>query len=104
MSVNEIPLSPQPQTFLITLSGQQYRLTFRWNADPQLGGWFMDIQNNQGALLLGGAPLITGANILEQYDYLGIGGSIIVQTDHTTDDVPTYENLGINSHVFYLVP
>lgn len=102
MTVNEIPLTPQPQTFLITLSGQQYRLTFLWNADPYLGGWYVSFYDPQGNTLLGSVPLVTGANLLEQYAYLGIGGSIIVQTDHNTDAVPTYENLGINSHVFYL--
>lgn len=102
MTAFEIPLSPSSQVFNITLAGLAYRLTVKWNNDPDVGGWYMDIQDSSSNLLIGGVPLITGANLIEQYDYLGIGGKLYVQTDHNTDAVPTYENLGINSHLYFV--
>lgn len=99
----EIPLSPQSQVFNIVLSGTTYRLTFKWNTDPFGGGWFMDIANSSSVPLIQGIPLVTGADLLAQFEYVGIAGQLIVQTDHNTDAVPTYVNLGISSHVFYLI-
>lgn len=44
--------------------------------------------------------MITGANLLEQYAYLGIDVDLRVQTDNDPDKLPTFENLGITSHLY----
>lgn len=100
MAVLEIPLSPEPQTFRITLSQVEYQLTVIWR-DADQGGWVLDIADAQGVPILEGAPLVTGANLLSQYAYLGIPGRLIVQTDFAPDEVPTFANLGRSSRLYY---
>ncbi len=101
MAVHEIPLSPNPQTFRIQLAGVTYLVQVIWR-DTSEGGWFLDLSTNDGAPIVQGISIVTGADLLEQYAYLGIGGSLVVQTDHDVDAAPTYENLGQASHLFFV--
>jgi predicted Zn-dependent protease with MMP-like domain len=103
MTTYEIPLSPSPQTFSILLVGVLYQLTVRY-ADAPEGGWMLDIADQAGNDILNGAPLVTGHDLLEQYDYLGIGGSLAVSTDGDPDAIPTFENLGVQSHLYFTTP
>ena len=97
----EIPLTPNAQNFTIPLGILDYELTFRWN-DQDEGGWYMDIADSTGNPLVQNIPLVTGADLLAQYKYLGIPGQLKVQTDHNTNAVPTYANLGSNSHLYFI--
>lgn len=97
----EIPLSPTPQTFGITLNEIDYNLTFRWNQASQ--SWQLDIADANLTMLVAGLAVITGAGLLGQFSYLGISGQIIVQTTHDTFAVPTYENLGDAGKVYFVV-
>lgn len=99
----EIPLANPPQTFLTTLSGVTYSMAVLWRDDPA-GGWFLDIADDQGVPIISGIALVTGADLLAQYAYLGIPGRLIVATDHATDAAPTFDNLGALSHLYYIAP
>lgn len=101
MATYEIPLSPQPQTFGITLAGRSLSLTVQWR-DVAEGGWMLDIAGSDGVPLLRGVPLVTGADLLAQYAYLGLGGQLIVQTDFDIDATPTWENLGDTAHLYFV--
>lgn len=101
MAVFEIPLLPQAQSFQIPLSNKLYNLTLKYMDTPE-GGWVLDIDDTQGVALVHGVPLVTGADLLAQYAYLGIGGQLIVQTDENPDAVPLYTNLGVNSRVYFI--
>lgn len=103
MATYEIPLSPAPQTFSILLAGVSYQLTVRYVDAPE-GGWLLDIADQAGNVILCGAPLVTGHDLLHQYAYLGIGGQLIVQTDADHDAVPTFGNLGVESHLYFVTP
>lgn len=103
MSTFEIPLDPSPQVFSIVLDGVAYVLTLIWR-DFNMGGWVLDIADQTGAPIVGGLPLVTGADLLAQFAYLGIGGQLAVQTDHNPDAVPTFTNLGISSHLYFTTP
>jgi len=96
----EIPLSPSPQTFTISLSGTDYRLTVQWR-NAEGAGWILDIADSGGSPIIEGIPLVTGVNLLEQYDYLGFTGVLWVQTTADPDAVPTFDNLGIGSHLYW---
>jgi hypothetical protein len=97
----EIPLIPsQAQKFLIALGLQTYTLDFNWN-DQQEGGWVMDIGDSEGTPLAAGIALVTGADLLGQFGYLEIPGTLTVQTDHDLYAVPTFDNLGVNSHLYF---
>lgn len=100
-SQSEIPLISAPQRFQISLSGTQYQLRVKWC--PPADCWTLDIADNSGAALVSGIPLVTGANLLEQYEYLGIPGELIVLSDDSMWNVPTYLNLGSIGHLYYIV-
>lgn len=100
MIVHEVPLSPEAQRFSISLAGVTYNLRLQW-CDPA-GCWMMDINDAGGNALLAGAPLLTGTDILAQFDYLGIGGALTVQTDNDALALPTYANLGETSHLYFV--
>ena len=85
-----IPLDPTPQSFDITLAGRPLRLTVRW-FDALEGGWVLDIQEQDATrFLVAGIPLVAGADLLEQYAYLNLGGQLWL----TGDIPPTLANLG----------
>lgn len=101
MTPFEIPLRPIAQTLTTFLRATQYGLTLKWNDPAQC--WMMDIADANGNQVISGLPVVTGADILEQFAYLDVGkGGMITQTDHDADAIPTYENLGVQSHVYYL--
>jgi len=104
MQIYEIPLSAEPQYFNVTLGAAQYQLTLQWRKAPVGGGWFLDIADGQQNRILSGIPLVTGCDLLGQYAYAGIGGELWVQSDLDAGAVPTYQNLGTTSHLYFVVP
>lgn len=97
----EIPLSPEPQRFTITLGGVDYRLTVQYRKAGG-AGWVLDIADASNQPLISGLPLVTGVDLLAQYRHLQFGGRLWVQGAENPDDVPTYDDLGIGSHVFWV--
>lgn len=79
------------------------KLVLKWNSSAAC--WVVDLYNaNTGALILGGVMLVTGANLLEQFNYLGFKGTLRAQTDHDADAVPTFANLGSTGHLYFVGP
>lgn len=98
----EIPLSGSPQTFAVMLNGTEWRLTFTYRDAPcGMGGWILDIADFTDAAVLCGVPLVTGADLLGQFEYLGLRGFLFVYSDGNPDAVPTFANLGSGSHVIW---
>lgn len=97
---NEIPLTANPQTFAIALAGITYNLTVKWSL--QTGTWILDIADANNNALIQGIPLVTGCDLLAQYGYVGIGGQLRVQTDNDADALPTVDNLGEESHLYFV--
>lgn len=102
-TVQEFPLRPEAQKMTIQLGTSTYSVRFGWADSPE-GGWFIDIGDVNGNALINGLPLTAGENILQQFDYLGIGGEIRVATDVDELREPTYDNLGSNGKVFFITP
>jgi len=100
MTAYEIPLIAAPQTFSVSLSGITYNFTVKWNAIAQL--WMLDISDADGNGLAWGLPLLTGQDMLQQFGYLGIGGQLVVQSDYDGFALPTVDNLGTNSHLYFV--
>jgi hypothetical protein len=99
-TAHEIPLVPQPQRFIIALGNVQYRMFIHW-CDPA-AAWVLDIFDIGNTPIVLGIPLVTGANLLQQFAYLGIKGSLVVQTDHDTFAVATFTNLGKEGHLYFV--
>lgn len=100
MPVFEIPLLATPQNLSVVLNNALYNLLVQW-CDPA-SCWIVDIADANDNLLVQGVPLVTGADLLAQYGYLGFGGKLIVQTDNNTDAIPTFDNLGKTSHLYFV--
>ena len=95
MALYEIPLTPEPQAFGITLAGRSLRLVLRWAESPAAdvpGGWLLDIldQPDDVTPLVCGIPLVAGCDLLAPYAYLSPGGSLWVSGGMP----PTLDNLG----------
>ncbi len=96
--LREIPLTPQPQTFRVTLVNVTYVWTIKWNQIAKL--WVVDIDDQNNKRILSGVPLVTGTNLLEQYGYLNFNFSMASFTDTDTAAPPTFDNLGSTSHLY----
>lgn len=101
--ITEIPLVPSTnQRFETTLLGVTYRFRLVWSPPAQV--WLMDVSDSNDAGLLAGVPLLTGVDLLAQYVYLGIGGQMYVQTDYDAFAMPTFDDLGVLSHLYFVSP
>lgn len=99
MNVSEIPLKAAAQRLSITLGDREYRLTVKWNTFSAC--WVADIADSTGAALASGIPFVTGADLLGQLGYLEVAGGLFVVSDDDADAVPTFENLGLQGHVYF---
>lgn len=99
MAQYEIPLSPNSQSFQIAILGTMYNMRVMWNV--AMSSWILDIADANNTPILNGIPLVTGTDLLAPYAYLNFGGTLTVFTDGDLDAVPTYSNLGINSHLYF---
>lgn len=100
MALFKIPLVNNPQSFLIELAGVTYQMTCKWN-DADEAGWVLDLADEGGNSIVANLALVTGVDILSGLEYLGIGGQLIVHTDGDDDAVPTFENLGVESNLYF---
>ena len=101
-TVSVVPLISAPQTLSISLNGVIYNLTVTWNVPSQ--AWLLDIADTNGNNLLNGAPLVTGCDLLEQYAYVGIGGSLYVLSSGDVTAMPTFLDLGTQSNLYFVTP
>lgn len=96
-----IPVTNTPQTFDIALAGTTYTVTCKFNSAID-AGWVLDFVNTvSGIAVAYNCPLITGGDILAGLEYLGINGQLFVYTDGDDTAVPTLDNLGIDSNLYF---
>jgi len=90
--------SNQMETCTLPVDGKNVTLTFSFTWNAQGAYWYMSIADTNGNLLLDAIPVITGqypaANILHQYQYLGIGSAYLVPASTGLPDNPTFTDLG----------
>jgi hypothetical protein len=120
----EIPLIPQAQSFTIQLGGVTYGMRLMYHeanagitgapvgADTSAAGavfdtnaldsWALDISDSTGNPIVFGIPLIPGIDLLYQYQYLGIGGSLMVIVDGDPNGVPDFAGLGTTGHLYFI--
>lgn len=94
-----IPLENVPQQFTIDLAGTTYTLINKWNDMAQ--SWYLDILDSAQNPIVCGMPFVTGADLLAGLAYLGIDGSLIVYTNGDSSAVPTLDNLGVDSNLYF---
>lgn len=93
-------MSALPQNLTATLGGVTYRLQLRWN--PPSNVWVANIADFAGNPLVNGVPLVTGADLLAQFAYLGFEGALIVTKDDGDPTPPNWDNFGTIGHLFWL--
>lgn len=101
-----ITLSPGTnQKTSVVLGDATYHLTFIYRGNF-LGGWVMDIDDQNDNPIVAGIPLVTGANLLENYGYLGFTGGMCVVGSTTsggdTDELPTFDDLGADAQLYWV--
>jgi hypothetical protein len=101
--VFEIPLVPSTnQRFNIVINTLVYNMNVYW--DWCGGNWNLDLLDQNQTPLVQGVALLPGTTpLLDQYSYLGLNFDLNVQTDNDTFAVPTFDNLGVTSHLYCLV-
>lgn len=99
MNYYEVPLSPTPQRFSITLAEVQYSCLLYWNIYTST--WCLDIADAEQRPLVTAIPLVTGVDLLGQFQHLGFGGHLVVQIDGTPYGLPTYANLGQQARLIF---
>lgn len=110
MNFLDIPVKPgrSPQRFRIELNGTEYTMFLRWSHVSNC--WIMDLSDAGDAVkILGGIPIVTGTDLLGQFEYLGIAGgsklvALTIAVGHSPDEVPTFANLGTDGHLILVTP
>lgn len=103
MTVYQIPLTSSQQTFTIALSGATYQIVQKWVGADQ-GGWTIDLLDSVGSAIISGIPLVTGANLLAQYEYIGIPGALRVYNSVDGVTAPTFDDIGSTTNLYYVTP
>lgn len=93
-----IPLTTDPNdTFSSTIpvNRKNTKFYFFLRYNEEAGYWVMDLSDENKEPVVSSVPLISGINILEQYEYLKIGKAYIIKTDNSLlADKPDTTNLG----------
>ena len=88
--------------------GNTYTLQFKWNA--RAACWALDILDPTAQYkYMSGIPLVTGVDLMEQFLYLPFGATtfwtvLTIGPFVSPDTVPTFNNLGIDGHLFLTSP
>lgn len=101
MTAFEIPLTNEPQTFTINIKNGTYRFTVVYNHVAQC--WMVDAHDVlTDQPVVHGIPLITGTDLLGQFQHMVTMGKFVVQSDIDPDEVPTFESLGTRGHLYFV--
>lgn len=91
----EIPLTPSSQTLTIAINTHTYYITINWIGNAYVVNLYDGLKNP----ILLGIALVTGMDLLKSYAYLALGFSLFIKTDVNKYLIPTYDTLGVSSHL-----
>lgn len=98
MSYYEIPLTTtafSQVTFKLTLGSRNINILLKLRYHDLYKLWAADVvDNSTGTELITGMPLIPGADLLGQYEYLDIGSAYIIAAEPNSLQQPDNETLG----------
>lgn len=98
MAFSEVLLSPDNQQFSLAVKGNTFSFRVLWRDIC----WMLDISDNAGATIIAGIPLVTGTDLMEPFNHLGLGFSLLVVCDVPGQDYPTETDLGTRSHLYII--
>jgi len=96
-----VPVTSKPNQKLsitVPVSGKNVKLNLKLSYNTQAGYWWITISDANNNILIDSLPLLVGQppanNLLEQYQYLGIGSMYLVNNGNSALDSPDKESLG----------
>ncbi|MBX6956720.1 hypothetical protein EX227_02800 [Providencia rettgeri] len=93
----DMNLLARSQEFDIQLSGVNYHLSVTYRGPA---GWTLDIMTQDKELILAGIPIVSGVDILEQYQYMGFKGSLFFVCEDMEDEL-SYEQFGVRNKLYF---
>lgn len=100
--VFRIPVANVPQRFGIDLNGRSFIFVCKYN--PEMPNWVLDVlDGDTEESLIACLPLVTGTNLLAQHEYIGVDGAFVVYTDGDGFSIPTLDNLGVESNLYFVI-
>lgn len=96
----EVPLSPNPQRFVIGLVDVPYNCSVYWNQVSEC--WCIDIADVDQNMLVAALPIVTGVDMLAQHRHLGFGGSLVVQVAGEPYSDVAYQDLGVGALMLFV--
>lgn len=99
--VFRIPLTNVPQRFEIELGNNDVIIVSRYNNISKC--WFLDIlKSSDETPLIMNLQVVAGCDLLSQHKHI-IDGAMVAVTDGDTHANPTYENIGAQANLYYVV-
>jgi len=95
MTALSLPLRSGGQRFQTQFGENVFDVSILYRDAEIGGGWYMDMSLTDGSASLLGMPLVEGADLLGQYQYLG-WGHLWVLVDGGDIDITTYEGMSEN--------
>jgi hypothetical protein len=103
MGYKIVPLTNAPnQSLTITLPINDINITLNLTVRYNLiaNYWILTVADQAGAVMLDSLPLVSGgypaADILGQYQYLGIGSAFVVNASSSDLDIPSDATFGVD--------
>lgn len=94
-NICQVPLRAQNEVFDIDLGNSSFRMRLYWN--KVMGAWIFDLMDSDGNPITQHQPLVTGVNILDQFNYKELGGIFVVYKD-----MPDKTNLGSVNNLYWI--
>jgi hypothetical protein len=101
VEVIEVPFTARPQVLNVWLGDKEFSVRLYWLKPAEC--WVIDLSDVAGNLLISGIPLVTGADLFDQFQYADVRGGrlVVMSTDRPPTTVPGWGDLGITGHVYW---
>jgi hypothetical protein len=101
--VSIVPMQAIPNhsfSCVIPLNNGNIELRFTMQYNEVAGFWFVDIgKDNQ--TIISGYPMIPAQDLLEQFQYMGIGHAYLIPRSELSKQFPDYETLSTEWYVVW---
>ena len=92
MTVSHLALNGGNHTFTTVLGTNTFTMQILYREAP-LGGWYLDMINTISGVSLWGLPIISGEDVLAQFQHLG-WGHLRFEFAPGVSEVPTFDEMG----------
>lgn len=104
--ISEITLSADPnQKYTVAVPGDKRNIEFiiTQSFNEQANYWTISIYDKTGTPIVMDVPLLTGQDLLEQYQYLNIGSLYVINYGDSTIENPDSKNIASNFKLLWVL-